>query len=170
MAPCISSAKIGGAGTLVDRLWRKRKLRADAQRFFDSGTPIGGWGPSLEALSQGRGEFAGVYESTNEDCAYLLCHVFRDEKTREPVGIEIQIENGTKHSERSQEFFQEVEGMWHMEYFGTLLGLLQDSRIRWQDPFETFERFPLGQAVTASRQRKKRGRPSNLIVSNEGAD
>lgn len=123
---------------MVADLWKKHKLHISAKNLLDKGEPADGWGPSLSAISQGRGEFVGVYEVENEDSAYFICNVFWDEKTREPRSLEVMIDNGINNSKNSQEFFEDIEGMWHMEHLQPLIKMLHDSRISWLDPLATF--------------------------------
>ncbi|GAB2889321.1 hypothetical protein GCM10027027_00340 [Neomicrococcus lactis] len=89
-------------------------------------------------MKQGRSEFVGVYEFDGGKTAYCLCDVYFNQKSKKPSGVEVRVVTEFDLPFSLRSVTEDLEGIWDMEYFDELLGLLFSLKIRWLDPIETF--------------------------------
>lgn len=121
------------------RAWRIRKNRLQAEQFQELGESSDGWGPTLEVMRQGRGEFVGHHESASDGQVHLVCEVYWDLKTKEPRSFEVMIVKEGNQPASTEELLEEIEGIWDLEHFETLADLLKKLEFQWLSPKETFE-------------------------------
>lgn len=119
------------------RQWRVRKIRPEFQRFQDLGKPVEGWGPTLDAIVQGREDFVGVYEDPQGSIMYVTCAIYWDGE--QPGGIRFMADTPFDLSEDSHRLLRDVLGLWPIEELEQLNQKFRSLNVHWLSPMEAFE-------------------------------